>query len=147
MDGISGASAVIALGGFVATTLQHLNKLIRDVGNAQQELLGLIRYLQDLKDGLNGTAGCIRHLRSDSDEDGFLERITNAVEYCAEVIKSIEVLINKTKASRSPQSRLRKTLKSARYALKKEEIDEMQTQLDRAINRLNFAISVDSLYQ
>ena len=147
MDGIFGASAVIALGGFVATTIQHLNKLIKDVAKTPKELLGLVRYLEDLKDSLNRSAEFIQQLHSCSDRKISLDGITNAVEYCSDIIKSIEVLINKAKGSRSPQSRLQKKLTSLKYVLKKDEIDGMQTRLDRAINRLNFAISVDSLHQ
>ena len=147
MDGISGASAAIALGGFVATTIQHLNRLIKDVANALKELLGLVRYLEDLKDSLNGTAEFIQQLHSGSDRRNLLDGITNAVEYCADIIKSIEVLINKTKGTQSRQNRLQKKLTSLKYVLKKGEIDGMQTRLDRAINRLNFAISINSLHQ
>ena len=147
MDGISGASAVIALAGFVATTIQRLNKLMKDVAKAPKELLGLVRYLEVLKDSLNNTAEFIQPLHSGSDRKKSLDGITNAVEYCADIIKSIEVLINKTKGTRSPQNRIQKKLTSLKYVLKKDEIDGMQIRLDRAINRLNFAISVDSLYQ
>ena len=147
MDGISGASAVIALGGFVATNIQQLNKLIKDVAKAPEELLALVRYLEDFKDSLNGTAEFIQHFHSASDQKNFLNGINNAVEYCADTIKSIEVLINKAKGSRSPQNQLQKKLSSLKYVLKKDEIDEMQTRLDRAVTRLNFAISVNSLHQ
>ena len=147
MDGISGASAVIALGGFVATTVQQLNRLIKDVAKAPEELLALVRYLEDFKDSLNGTAEFIQCLHSGSDRRNFLNGINCAVEYCADTIKSIEVLINKAKGSRSPQNQLQKKLSSLKYVLKKDEIDEMQTRLDRAVTRLNFAISVNSLHQ
>ena len=147
MDGISGASAVIALGGFVAKTIQHLNKLIKDVAKAPKELRGLVRYLEDLKDSLDGTADFIQQSHSGSDQEKFLGRITNAVEACADIIKSIEALINRTKETRSPQNRLQRRLTSLKYVLKKDEINGMQTRLDRAMNRLNLAVSVDSLHQ
>ena len=147
MDGISGASAVIALAGFVGTTIQQLNRLIKDVAKAPKELLGLVRYLEDLEDSLNGTADFVQQLHSGSERTDFLDRITNTVEYCADIIKSIEALINKIKGTCSPQNRLQKKWTSLKFVLKKDEIDGMQTRLDRAINRLNFAVSVNSLHQ
>ena len=131
----------------MATTVQQLNKLIKDVAKAPEELLALVRYLENFKDSLNDTEEFIQHLHSGSDRRNFLNGINNAVEYCTDTIKSIEVLINKAKGSRSPQNQLQKKLSSLKYVLKKDEIDEMQTRLDRAVNRLTFAISVNSLHQ
>lgn len=147
MDGISGVSAVIALGGFVATTIQQLDKLMKDIAKAPKELLGLVRYLEDLKDSLNGTAEFIQQLHSGSDGKNSCDGITNAVQGCADIIKSIEVLIKKTQGTHSPQNQLQKKLAALKYVLGGDEIDRMETRLDRAINRLNLAISVDSLHQ
>ena len=147
MDGISGGSAVIALGGFVETTIQQLNRFIKDVIKVLKELLGLVRYLEDLENSLNGTAHFVQQLHSASDRKNFLNGIANTIEDCADIIKSIEALISKTKGTRSLQNRLQNKWRLLKYVLKKDEIVEMQTRLDGAMHRLDIVISVNSLHQ
>lgn len=114
MDGISGATAMIALGGFVATTIQRVNELIHDVRKASKEMLGLIRYLQLLKNSSTCVEDSVRQSHSTSDRNGSLDRITDTVEYYIEILNSIEVLIDIDEGTRPPRNRLHKAIDSAK---------------------------------
>ena len=117
MDGISRVSAVIALGGFVATTIQHLTKFIKDVAKAPKEILGLVRYLEDFKRQPEWHRRVHPIVLFRFTPKQISRRDSNAVEYCADIIKSIEMLINKIKGTRSLETRLQKKLPSLKYVL------------------------------
>lgn len=97
MDGISGASAVVALGCFVATTIRELNKLQRDIRIAPKELLGLLSYLEQLEIILNNASRLIDRPKSSAHRSDSLDSIEKATEHCAENLKTLELLVNKIK--------------------------------------------------
>ena len=103
MDGISGVSAVLAVVGFVATTILELKKLKRNIQDAPKELLGLVWYLEQLEHSLTIASSLIHRLKSSAHQSESLESITKAVEHCAENFKTLELLINKIKGTRSWQ--------------------------------------------
>ena len=147
MDGISGVSAVLAVGGFVATTILELNKLKRNIEDAPKELLGLTWYLEQLEHSLNIASSLVHRPNLSAQRSDSVELVTKAVENCTEPLKKLELQINKFKGSRSSQNRLQKTFKSVKYALKKEEIQQIQTQLHHCIDNLSLAISLNSSHQ
>ena len=140
---MDGASAVVSLGVFVATTIQQLNKLIQKIRKAPKELSALLGYLEQLNRSLTGAGSLIRRLNQTADHHGSLIEITGAVEYCAEIVKSLEVLLEKAKGSDFQPNKLQKTMNSLRFVVRKEEILEVQTQLQYAVTTLNVAISMD----
>ena len=140
---MDGASAVVSLGVFVATTIQQLNKLIQNIRKAPKELSALLRHLEQLNRSLTGAESLIRRLNQTADQHGSLEEIAGAVEYCAETVKSLEALVEKAKGCDCPTNKLQKTMNSLKFVVRKEEILEVQTQLQYAVTTLSVAISMD----
>ena len=138
---------MLALGTFVATTIWDVNKLKRNIRDAPKELLRLIGYLEQLERSLNYASTIIHRLKSGAHRLDSLESITKAIEYCAETLKTLELLINKIKGPHPSQNLLKKTGKSLRFVSKKEEIQQMQTKLHDSMTTLNFTISLDILHQ
>lgn len=122
MDGISAVSAVLAVGGFVATTILELNKLKRNIQDAPQELLRLTWHLEQIEHSLTIASSLIHRPNLNTQRSDSVNLITKAVERCTEPLQKLELQINKIKGSRSLQNRLQKTFRSVKHALKKEEI-------------------------
>ena len=147
MSGMEAASAGIALVGFVATTIQQLNKLITIIRSAQGDLSGLLEYLKQLESSLTGADSLIRRLAGNADQHESIIKIERAVKYCYKTLKSLEVLVEKINGSDRSPNKLKKTMTSLKYFLKKDDILEVQNRLEYAMSNLNLAISIDDSHR
>ena len=145
--GMDGASAVVALVGFVATTIQQLDKIITTLRNAQKDLSGFVEYLEQMRSSLTGAQSVVERLDGKVDQHGSLNRIQQAVEYFKKILISLEVRVSKINGSDHSFNKLKKTVTSFKYYLKKDEILEVQNQLHKAMTNLNSAISTDNSHR
>lgn len=147
MDGFSGAATVIGLVSAGATTIQRVAEFIKDIRKAPEEMLGLGRQLELVNRSLSGVEDLVSQSDSSTERNGSLDRIIATVEYCIEILNSIEVLIDEGKGTRSPQNRIRKVATSAKFVKNKKKIHELQIQLDHVMGSLNIEISVNLSHQ
>ena len=141
--GMDGASAIVGLVGFVTATIQQVDKIISTLRNAQRDLSGLVGYLEQLKSRLTGAKSVVKRLSGKADQQESLERIQSAVEYCDHILISLEVRVGKINGSDHSPNKLKKTVTSLKYYLKKDEILEIQNQLHKAMMTVDSAISTD----
>ena len=140
MSGMEAASAGIALAGFVVTTIQQVDKIITTLRNARGDLLGLDKYLEQLKSSLNGAKSLSKRLDGRVDQHGSLERIQVAVEYCNNILESLEARLKNINGSDRLPSKLKNVMTSMKYSLKKDDILGIQSQLEYGMSRLDSAI-------
>ena len=144
---MDGASAVVALVGFVGATIQQVDKIITTLRHAQRDLSGMVGYLEQLKSSLTGAKSIIERLRGKADQQKSLEKIQSAVDYCNETLISLEIRVSKINGSDHPSNKLKKTVTSLKYYLKKDEILEIQSQLHKAMMTINQAIVTDNWHR
>ena len=144
---MDGASAVVALVGFVATTIQQVDKIITTLRNAQRDLAALVGYLEQLKGSLTGAESVIERLSGKADQQKSLETIKSAVDFCNKTLTSLEVRVGKINGSGHSPNKLKKTVTSLKYYLKKEEILEVQSQLHKAMMTVDQAILTNNWHR
>ena len=146
--GMDAASAVVALVGFVATTIEQLNRIITTLGNAQMNVSGLVGYLEQLRSSLTGADSLIRRLGGKGDQHQSLKRIDDAVKYCNGTLNRLETLVKKVKGSDpSSSNKVKKTMTSVKYYLRKDDILEAQNEVHKAMTNLNGAILADNWHR
>ena len=141
------ASAVVALVAFIGTTIQQLDGIITTLRNAQRNITGLLGYLEQLKNGLTGAESVIERLSRKADQAESLERIRSAVKYCSTTLIPLQVRVSKINRSNHSSNKLKKTVTSLKYYLKKDEILEAQNQLHKAMTIVDRAISTDNWHR
>ncbi|KAM0798442.1 hypothetical protein BDR22DRAFT_373440 [Usnea florida] len=140
MSGMEAASAGIALAGFVVTTIQQVDKIISTLRNARGDLLGLDKYLEQLRSSLNDAESFSKRLDGRVDQHGSLERIKGAVEYCKKILESLEARLKNIHGSDRSPSKLKNAMISMKYSLKKDDILGIQSQLEYGVSRLSSVI-------
>ena len=72
--------------------------------------------------------------------------VLKAIQTCEKALNKLGALIQKVKRDSSAQSPLKKSLGFFKLACKKEEVEEIERQLDRAVSNLNMVMTYYSLH-
>ena len=138
---MDGASAVVALVGFVATTITQVDKIITTLRNVQKNVSRLVAYLERLRSSLAGAQSLSARLSGKADQHESLEAIKGAVGYCHETLNRLEILVKKVKGSDSSSNKVKKRMTPLKFYFGRDEILEVQDQLHQAMTNLNVAVA------
>ena len=144
MDGVASAFAVVSLAIQLVNTVQELRDFLRSVQNAPSELIKLVETLEQL----HGTLNQVRHLLEQQYSilrlPGSTVFMESALRDCNKKISMLENVVNEAKVSLAHQNRVKRTWAAMKLVSKKEDIQEMQSQLLHAETGLQTAMLSNS---
>jgi hypothetical protein len=138
MDGLSAAAsgiAVVSLAIQLVDSVREIRRFFRTLKDAPDELDRLLDLLE-LMELMLGNIGKL----VDPDSD-ISPSVLRAMQTCEKALGKLGALIQKSKRNLSAQSPLKRRLGCFRLACKKQEVEEIEKQLDRAVNNLNMAMT------
>jgi DNA repair ATPase RecN len=138
MDGLSAASsgiAVVSLAIQLVDSVRDIRRFFRTLKDAPEELGRLLDLLEHMELMLE----TIRKL-VDPDSD-ISPSVLKAIQNCENALNKLDALIQKVKRNSSAQNPLKRSLGFFRLACKKQEVEEIEKQLDRAVGNLNMVMT------
>lgn len=144
MDGISSASAVVALTVQLISTTCDIVKFLKEIQDSPDELLDTIEVLQDLRHNLELVKRLVEEQSSCVDLPDSIASINDALQNCESKIKTVEHCVNKFKVVFDGGSQVRKKWASFKHVLKKGEIQRLQKQLESARNNLLLVLIINT---
>lgn len=146
MDGLSAAAsgiAVVSLAIQLVDSVREIQRFLRSIADAPEELNRLIDLLEQLELILDSIAKLVENQRvqhGDLDID-VSPSILKAVQTCQKTLNQLDTLIAKAKTSSTSKNPATKYLGRFRLACKKEDIEQFETQLHRAVSNLNMVMT------
>jgi N-terminal domain on NACHT_NTPase and P-loop NTPases len=138
MDGLSAAAsgmAVVSLAIQLVDSVRQIRRFFRTLKDAPEELDRLIDLLEHMEVMLANIGTLV-----DPDSD-ISPSVMKSLDTCEKALKKLDALIQKAKLSSSAQSSLKRSLGFFRFACKKQDVEEIEKQLDRAVNNLNMVMT------
>lgn len=148
MDALSGVASIfslISLAVQLAGTVQDVKNLISSIQDAPKELDRLTNQLNQL----DTIAHSIKLLLERQQKLGhgvdseIRQTIFKALQTCNQKMSKIEDIVKRTGKLENGQNKLSRKWNSIRLALHKEDIEEFEVALDRAISVLNLALMLN----
>lgn len=143
MDGVSGAFAVVSLAIQLFETVQETAKFVKEINNAPSDLVQLGETLEQL-------ASVLGHVKQLLEQQLLVLRlpgspffIFDALRNCERRVKPLDEIVNRAKGACNDY-RAKRMWDSLRFILKKEQLQELQSQLRDAKFDLQFAVSTNS---
>ncbi|KAF8863947.1 hypothetical protein BDZ45DRAFT_72684 [Acephala macrosclerotiorum] len=148
MDGLSAAAsgiAVVSLAIQLVDSIRGIQRFLRSIADAPEELSRLIELLEQLELILEGVGKLVENQRT---QQGRLDidvspSILKAVQTCQKTLTKLEGLIAKVKQASEAQNRAARSFGRFRLACKKEDVEEFEVQLHRAVSNLNLAMTMN----
>lgn len=125
MDGISSASAVVALAVQLISTTRDVVKFFQEIQNSPDELLNALEFLRQFEGNLKEVENLIERQVSYMDLNS-TAAISSDSRVCETKIQSFEQCVNKCKGVLDRKSPMRKTWASFKLVLKKGEIQNIK---------------------
>jgi hypothetical protein len=138
MDGLSAASsgiAVVSLAIQLVDSVRKIRRFFRTLKDAPEELGRLLDLLEHMELMLENIGKLV-----DPDSD-ISPSVLKAIHTCENALNKLDALIQKVKRNSSAQSPMKRSLGFFRLACKKQEVEEIEKQLDRAVGSLNMAMT------
>jgi DNA repair ATPase RecN len=138
MDGLSAAAsgiAVVSLAIQLVDSVREMRRFFRTLKNAPEELgrlLDLLEHMELMLEHIGKLVNCDTEIS---------KSVLKTVQTCENALKKLGALIQKIKRKAWAQSPLKRSLGFFRLACKKEEIEEIEKQLDHAVTNLNMAMT------
>ena len=129
MDGISNVAAVISLAIQLFETGQKISKFLSNVNDAPTEVMKLAQTLDQLNSTLEQVPYLLEQQYLVLRLPGSPVFITNALRNCERRVKTLDELSKKARKSLSHPNHLKRTWAALSFVWKKEDIQEMQSQL------------------
>jgi uncharacterized protein Yka (UPF0111/DUF47 family) len=143
MDGLSAAAsgiAVVSLAIQLVGSVREIRRFFRTLKDAPEELDRLLDLLEHMELMLGNIGKLV-----DPDSD-ISPSVLKAIQTCEKALGKLGTLVQKFKRNLSAQSPLKRPLGFFKIAYKKQEVEEIEKQLDRAVNNLNMAMTYFHLY-
>jgi hypothetical protein len=138
MDGLSAVASgmgVASLAIQLVDSVREIRRFFRALKDAPEELSRLL----DLLDHMELMLGYIVKL-VDPDSD-ISPSVLKAIQTCEKALNKLYVLIQKVKRNSTAQTPLKRSLGFFRLVCKKQEVEEIEKQLDRAVSNLNMVMT------
>ena len=138
MDGLSAAASGIAVASLaiqLVDSVREIRRFFRTLKDAPEELDRLIDLLEHMELMLDNIGKLV-----EPDTD-ISPSVLKAIQICEKALNKLGALIQKMKRDCSAQSPLKKSLGFFKLACKKEEVEEIERQLDRAVSNLNMVMT------
>jgi hypothetical protein len=142
MDGLSAAASGIAVASLaiqLVDSVREIHRFFRTLKDAPEELDRLLDLLEHMELMLDNIAKLV-----DRDSD-ISPSVLKAIQSCEKALNKLDGLIQKVKRDSSAQSPLKRSLGFFKFACKKEEVEDIERQLDRAVSNLNMVMTYYSL--
>lgn len=143
MDGFSGVAAALSLAIQLASTVQSIRQLLRNVENAPRELTSVMEQLDLLHQILSYLKDFMQGPASLENQPTSYILVTCALQNCERRVKTVEDLVKPLTARVVRTPWLQKALGSMRLVLKKEDIQTSQAQVGGAIQLLQLTLFSD----
>ena len=144
MDGVSSAFAVVSLAIQLVETGEKISKFLSSVQDAPSDVTKLAQTLNQLNSTLKQVSFLLEQQYLVLRLPGSPVFITNALGNCEKRIKTLEDVIQKAKLSMDHRDRVRRSWAAMRFVSKKEDVQEMQSQLRDAEAGLQTAMLSNS---
>ena len=138
MDGLSAAAsgmAVASLAIQLVDSVRKIRRFFRTLKGAPEELHRLLDLLEHMELMLENIGKLV-----DPDRD-ISPSVLKAIQTCETALNKLDVLIQKVKRNSAAQTPLKRSLGFFRLACKKQEVEEIEKQLDRAVSNLNMVMT------
>ena len=138
MDGLSAASsgiAVVSLAIQLVDSVREIRRFFQTLKDAPEELGRLLDLLEHMELMLENIGKLV-----DPDSD-ISPSVLKAIQTCEKALNKLSALIQKVKRNSSAQIPLKRSLGFFRLACKKQEVEEIEKQLDRAVGNLNMVMT------
>jgi hypothetical protein len=138
MDGLSAAAsgiAVVSLAIQLVDSVREIHRFFRTLKDAPEELGRLLDLLEHMELMLENIGKLV-----DPDSD-ISPNVLKAIQTCERALSKLGALIQKVKRNSRAESPLKRSLGFFRLVCKKEEIEEIERQLDRAASNLNMVMT------
>jgi hypothetical protein len=138
MDGLSAASsgiAVVSLAIQLVDSVREIRRFFRTLKDAPEELGRLLDLLEHMELILENIGKLV-----DPDSD-LSPSVLKAIQTCEKALNKLGALIQKVKRNSLAQIPLKRSLGFFRLACKKQEVEEIEKQLDRAVGNLNMVMT------
>jgi hypothetical protein len=143
MDGLSAAAsgmAVVSLAIQLVDSVREIHRFFRTLKGAPEELGRLLDLLEHMELMLDNIGKLV------DPDSGISLSVLKAIQTCERALNRLGGLIEKVKRNSSAQNPLKRSLGFFRLACKKEEVEEIERQLDRAVGNLNMVMTYVHLY-
>lgn len=140
MDGVASAFAVVSLAIQLVETGEKISKFLTSVHDAPTEVIKLGQTLDQLNSSLKQVSYLLEQQYLVLRLPGSPVFITNALGNCEKRLKMLEDVVQKAKILMDHRNRVQRSWAAMRFVSKKEDIQEMQTQLRDAEVGLHTAI-------
>lgn len=148
MDPFSIATAVIGLSGPALSSISSLQKVINDLGEAQEEVKDIQTHLEGIQTPLHALQGIptVDHEAEELYKSAIAKTgMANAVNECGKACQSFEEkLVKWTRRSTKEKMSLRDRMNVGLW--RKEEIRTFKTRLETCERTVHFAVSSTQLY-
>ena len=143
MDGISSASAVLALTVQLISTTRDIINFLREIQDSPEELLDTIEFLVQLRGNLEEVKRLVEEQSRCVDLPSSVASSKNALKGCESKIMLVEQCVNKFKGVFDRRSQVRKKWASLKPVLKNGEIKRLQKQLKCATESLQTTLIIN----
>ncbi|PMD18547.1 hypothetical protein NA56DRAFT_240309 [Hyaloscypha hepaticicola] len=143
MDGLSAAASGIAVASLaiqLVDSVREIRRFFRTLKDAPEELTRLLDLLEHMELMLDNIGKLVEP------ESDISPSMLKAIQTCEKALNKLAALIQKVKRDSSAQSPLKKSLGFFKLACKKEEVEEIERQLDRAVSNLNMVMTTLNLH-
>ena len=144
MDGVSSAFAVVSLSIQLVETGEKISQFLTSVQDAPSEVIKLGQNLDQLNTTLKQVSYLLEQQYLILRLPGSPVFITNALGICERRIKTLEDVIQRVKKSMDHPKRVQRSWAAIKFVSKKEDIQEMQSQLRDAETGLQMAMLSNS---
>ncbi|CZR58008.1 uncharacterized protein PAC_07898 [Phialocephala subalpina] len=148
MDGLSAAAsgiAVVSLAIQLVDSVREIQRFLRSIADAPEELSRLLDLLEQLELILESVGKLVENQRA---QYGVLDidvspSILKAIQSCDKTLKKLDGFIDKTRRTETTKSQAVRSLGRFRLACKKGDIDEYEMQLYYVISKLNLVMTTN----
>ncbi|KAE8452504.1 hypothetical protein EG329_000407 [Mollisiaceae sp. DMI_Dod_QoI] len=148
MDGLSAAAsgiAVVSLAIQLVDSVREIQRFLRSIADAAEELNRLVDLLEQLELILQSIGKLVEHQRAqhgDLDID-VSPSILKSVQTCEKTLQKLNKLIEKVKHNAKAKGRVTRALGHFWLGCKKEDIEDFENQLHRSVSNLNLIMTTN----
>ena len=146
MDPLSTAAsgiAVISLAVQLAGSVQNIHRFLRGISDAPKELERLVELLDQLHCILDGIRALYPKQNQQNCIPDMHPSVMRALQTCQSKLEQLENQVDKAKIHLKRSNKVLKTWASLKLTLKKKDLDEFESRLEKAMIRLQMALTMN----
>lgn len=136
--------AVVSCGLQLVDTIQKVNKFLKEVQNAPEELARLVDALNDLVSLLTAVNGFVERQLKIGILPGSVHTIDGALQRCKSTVEKLDTSVNALRTNFKNQGRGRKKWASLKTVVKKEEVEKLRKSVHENMMNLQTALQLNT---